>query len=213
MNSTLPDYFSLPVTRFLDDAANNQPAPGGGSVTSMSSAMGCSLIGMAAAYTLGNPRLTSVHQPVAELQRRLAEAQNLFRGFVTEDMEAYLAYHDARNLPADAPADRELRRQTTRAALAVPLQILALASSTLGLADELKDLASRSLLSDLLAGAHLLHGAAHAATANARLNLKQVDDPELARESRTQINRALSNANQRLDSIRSMITRTLDLPI
>ncbi len=213
MNGSLPDYFSLPLTRFLDETAQAQSVPGGGSVAAMSAVLGCSLARMVGAYTLANKKLAHVHQEVAALQQKLADSGRLFRELVAEDMAAYRAYAQARKLSGDSDAEAKQRRQATMAALAVPVEILALCSNTLKHCDSLKDRAAKSLLSDLLAAAHLLRGAAHAAAANARLNLKELDDPELADAHRTQIAAALDHADQHLVSISSAITSALHLPV
>ncbi len=213
MNDSLPDYFSLPLSRFLDETAQAQPVPGGGSVAAMSAALGCSLARMVGAYTLASKKLAHVHPEVAALQQKLADSERLFRELVAEDMAAYLAYAEARKLGGKSDAEIKQRRQATMAALAVPVEILALCANTLKHCDSLKDSASKFLLSDLLAAAHLLRGAAHAAAANARLNLKELDDPELADAHRTQIASALDHADQHLSSISSAITSALDLPV
>jgi len=213
VNDSLPDYFSLPLSKFLDETAQAQPVPGGGSVAAMSAALGCSLARMVGAYTLASKKLADVHEEVAALQKKLADSERLFRELVAEDMAAYQAYAEARKLGGKSDAEIKQRRQATMAALAVPVEILALCANTLKHCDSLKGLASKFLLSDLLAAAHLLRGAAHAAAANARLNLKELDDPELADAHRTQIAAALDHADQHLGAINSAITSTLDLPV
>ncbi|UCG33421.1 MAG: cyclodeaminase/cyclohydrolase family protein [Phycisphaerales bacterium] len=211
MSEPIPDYFDLPLRQFVEDSAAGKPTPGGGSVTSMSAVLGVSLARMAAAYTLGNAKLADVHDRVRELDSRLAEADGLFRRMVVEDMEAYLAYVEARKT-VDTPEFREQRRQATLAVVAVPTEITALASATLKACDELKDVASSYLLSDLLAAAHLLHGACQAAAVNARLNLKNLTDDRLLNTYRAQITGALSHAELHLASIRAAINEKLALP-
>lgn len=211
MSEPIPDYFDLPLKQFVEDSAARKPTPGGGSVTSMSAVLGVSLARMAAAYTLGNSKLAEVHDQVRGLDYRLAEADRLFRRMVVEDMEAYLAYVKARK-EADTPESHEQRRQATFAIVAVPTEIVALASAALKACDELKDLASSYLLSDLLAAAHLLHGAAQAAAVNARLNLKNLADDRLLNTYRAQITGALSHADLHLASIRAAISKRLALP-
>ena len=147
------------------------------------------------------------------MQQKLADSERLFRELVAEDMAAYQAYAQARKLSGDSNAEVKQRRQATMAALAVPVETLALSANTLKHCDSLKDRATKSLLSDLLAAAHLLQGAAHAAAANARLNLKELDDPELADAHRTQIAKALGHADQHLVSISAAITNVLHLPV
>ena len=211
MSDPIPDYFDLPLRQFVEESSARKPTPGGGSVTSMSAVLGVSLARMAAAYTLGNPKLANVHDQVRELDSRLAEADRLFRRMAVEDMEAYLAYDEARKT-ADTPEFREQRMQAILGAVAVPTEIVALASATLKACDELKEVASSYLLSDLLAGAHLLHGAAQAAAVNARLNLKNLTDDRVLNTYRAQIASALSHAEQYLASIRTAISQKLTLP-
>jgi len=213
MADHLPEYFELPLRRFVEDAAARQPTPGGGSVTAMSAVLGCALARMTAAYTLGNDKLAEAHAEVGRLEARLGEAEKLFRGLVFEDMEAYLAYEATRRRAAkDAAQHEKDSKQATLAVLAVPTELVALASAALKACDELKETVSKYLLSDLLAAAHLLHGAALAAAVNARLNLKNVADSHVAETYRSQITKAVSHADRHLSSINSAISQRLSLP-
>ena len=212
MADSLPDYFELPLRRFVEDTEAREPTPGGGSVTAMSAVLGCALARMTAAYTLGNEKLADAHAEVGRLDARLAEAERVFRGLVLEDMEAYLAYEASRRHAAGASPGRQQGKQATLAALAVPTEMVALASTALKTCDELKETISKYLLSDLLAAAHLLHGAAFAAAANARLNLRSVAEARVAETYRTQITSALAHADLHLSSISSAISKKLSLP-
>ena len=129
-----------------------------------------------------------------------------------EDMEAYLAYEASRRHAAGASPGRQQGKQAALAALAVPTEMVALASTALKTCDELKEAVSKYLLSDLLAAAHLLHGAAFAAAANARLNLRSVGEARVAETYRTQITSALAHADLHLSSISSAINKKLSLP-
>jgi formiminotetrahydrofolate cyclodeaminase len=178
----------------------------------MSAVLGCSLARMSTAYMLGDAKSASADSAVGELAARLAGAEKLLRKLVVEDMEAFLAYEAARREAEDSPENQERRRRAALAIVAVPTTIAATASASLRDCDRLKELVSKHLLSDLLAAAYLLHGAAHAAAANARLNIKGLHDQRVAETYRTQVAGALAHADRHLSCINSTITETLSLP-
>ena len=53
-------YCSEPLQVYLDDAAANKPAPGGGSVSACAGALGAALVSMVCNLTLGREKFAAV---------------------------------------------------------------------------------------------------------------------------------------------------------
>lgn len=206
------NYFDQPLRRFCEDTAARQPTPGGGSVAALSAVLGCNVARMVCAYTLANAKLAAAHPSASRIDEKLARCAEMLRRLVAEDMDAYTAYAAAQRDQSAAAETVARRRAATIAAVAVPLEIAVLAASALRACDEVQADASKYLLSDLLAAAHLLCGAAHAAAANARLNLKQVDDDEIRSAYARQLAASLDQADASRESIARGVTTALDLP-
>ena len=79
-----------PVTNFLDELASNAPAPGGGSVASLSGALGAALVSMVCNLTLGKKKYAAVQDDIAAL---VAQSEALRHRLASRD-DAAVFDHD-----------------------------------------------------------------------------------------------------------------------
>ncbi|MDR3077424.1 MAG: cyclodeaminase/cyclohydrolase family protein, partial [Planctomycetota bacterium] len=83
------DLTALTLREFLDQAASDAPAPGGGGVAALAGALGTAMAAMAANFTVGKPKFA---QHDGLMRRALAEMASLgesLRQAVNADAEAF----------------------------------------------------------------------------------------------------------------------------
>ncbi len=176
---------ALPVSDFSSALASDSPAPGGGSASAATGALGAALVAMVVRLTLGKEKYRASWQDLEPLASRLEGARVRLLELVDEDTKAFDAVVAARRLPKDTP---EAVAGRTRAvdeanllATTVPMQTAFFAHEALKSAPLVLEKGNPNAASDAWVAALLLHGAVLGALANVRINLPGVNDPNLSR--------------------------------
>jgi formiminotetrahydrofolate cyclodeaminase len=174
--------WELNAGELLARTASGDPTPGGGSVATMTGALGLGLVCMALEVSARR------RSAAAEVTALLAEARTFLerlKAHPDADVAAFEAYMASLALPKADDAQRaERARATGKAALGATQVPLAAARDLLGalhLAERAAGVAHRSIVSDVGAGAFLLGAAVQATLLNVDINLSSL--PPGARDS------------------------------
>jgi formiminotetrahydrofolate cyclodeaminase len=159
---------------------------------------------MVAAYSAGRAPEPETEPTVAEAAHQLAQADAMLRQLVNEDAAAYRRFAEARKAGDPAELDR-----ATGVALAVPMEIAAVATTALGVLDKLKERWNPNLISDLGVAAVLAEASVQAAAFNVRINLRGGDRADPRGEVREEIERMEKRARELQDSILGYVGRHL----
>jgi methenyltetrahydrofolate cyclohydrolase len=174
---------------FLDQLAANTPAPGGGAVAALHAAEAAALIGMVARYSAG-PRYAA-EAPAIE---RVRSESDLLRAECTDliaaDAAAFGSVAAAYASPKETAEQKAARSAAIAAALITaagpPAAVIAAAARLLDLAEALRAIGNRSVLSDVAAAAEAIRAAAATAQVNVEVNLAGMTDAA-AREQYSQV--------------------------
>jgi methenyltetrahydrofolate cyclohydrolase len=190
-------YLDEPLQHFLDDLASSKAAPGGGSASALSGALGAALASMVARLTLGKANYAAV-QP--EIEQLLQETENLrqrFQQLMQEDIDAYGKLSTSFKLPRGTPEESEKRSQAIQtqlvAAALVPLEIVESAAKLLQFWRRIAEIGNATLLSDMATGSMLASSAAAGAAGMVRVNLRTMKDLALVNELTNRLNLALDD--------------------
>lgn len=173
---------------FRDRTASDAPTPGGGSVAMVTAANGVGLVLMALRISARRPDADALAlAPLIEAgERRLEE----FSGFADADIAVFQQFMAAMKLPRQTEEEKAERRRTIReatvSATEVPLNAAQSTLEALDLARQAAGVVHTNILSDVAAGAALLHAALTAVLYNVDVNLKGLrDDPNAADYARS----------------------------
>jgi formiminotetrahydrofolate cyclodeaminase len=171
-------FRELTLAEFSARLAGPEPAPGGGSASAVSAALGASLVAMVATLSQGRPRYAqheALHAVALPAAKQLAD--ELFE-LADEDARAYAACAFALKLPREAFADKEFRdaqvRASARVAAEVPLRAVERCREVLVWAEALAGRSNVNASSDLRVAALLAEAAGHGAAENVLVNLPLV---------------------------------------
>lgn len=154
-------YYNKSIKRYLDDLAARIPAPGGGSASALTAALGASLISMVVNFTIGKPRYLKFEK---ELKNTLASSEKLrkeFLNLVDLDVVAY-------------------KSKDMRKALNVPFMLARLCFEAVKLCPPLVKKSNIYLISDVAVAVVLLESAFTSAFFNVEINLKYLKDEKLS---------------------------------
>ena len=176
-------YADSDIREYLEDAASDKPAPGGGSISALTGALASSMSEMAANFTVGKDRYADVEDRVRNCLRRLELSRGKLLTLMESDVEAYTAVNEAYDMPRGTDEEKNHRRETIQEALKeammVPFNVMQQCANVAEASAELVDIANRNLLTDVGVSAILAEAACSAARLNVDINIKYLKDQSL----------------------------------
>ena len=206
----MDDLAELRVERFLNQLADRSPTPGGGGATALVGALGCALARMVATYSIGDKTEQTVRARVEAVLTRLHRADELTRALITQDAVAYNAMTEAARAARKDPSARSAFEETVLAAIAVPMEMAALASNALAAMDELKVITGKYMLSDLGISAVLADATVRAARYTVHVNVPELADDTRRAAILSEIDRIMENSARLCESIERFVQSRLE---
>lgn len=189
------------VTDFINEVNSPSPAPGGGSVSALVGALGCSLIAM---YThLSVTKKKFKEAPVAiqtEFDNRMQELQssiNNFLKYIDQDTEVYNTVMAAYKLPKDSDEDKTKRNEAIydaiEQAIASPMVMMEEGVSILQQLNNMLPYGNINATSDFAVGVILLDAAVQGAGLNVKINLSSARE-QVSIENEAKMNKLLKQS-------------------
>jgi len=163
-------YANESLKKYLDDLAARLPAPGGGSAAALNAALGASLISMVTNFTLGKPKYAAYQKELAGI---LANSEKLRKEFLNLTDADIVAFNSG----------------NSRDSLNVPFMLARLCFEAIKLCLPLTKKGNANLITDVAVAAVLLESAFTSAYFNVDINLKIIDDKELTKSIRKELDK------------------------
>ncbi|MCK4463084.1 MAG: cyclodeaminase/cyclohydrolase family protein [Candidatus Omnitrophica bacterium] len=179
-------YLNETLKKYLNDLASNKPAPGGGSASAVTAALGVSLLLMVANFTTGK-KYEKVESTIKKIIRQLSNYKKKLELLTDKDIEVYKKVDSALKLPI-SPKRSTLLETALKNAAKVPLKICETSHLALKNVPLLLKKGNENLLTDVECGALFLKSAFAAAKINVDINLKYINDKKFARHIRRKLN-------------------------
>ncbi len=164
----------LSIEEFTEITASSAPAPGGGSISALSSSLGAALGEMVISLTKGD-----------DLKEEKEKLDTLRKGFLTlmeKDTEAFNKVSKALKMPRSTEEEKEKRNKAKESALKdatlVPMEVLKKSGEAISLLESILDKVNPNVLSDIGVGAKMLTGGIDGAYLNVIINLSWIKDEE-----------------------------------
>lgn len=203
----------MTLTGFVDTAASDAPAPGGGSVSALAGALGAALTSMVCALTLGKKKYADVQDLAAAAEKQALALKDRYLDVIDRDTEAFNAVSAVFAMPKETDADKAARRAAMQAALklctATPVEMMELAVEVLRMIDTVSGKLNASAASDLGCAVLAMKSAIQGAWLNVLINVGGIDDAAFAKEAREKGERMLSEALPLADRLFGEIENSL----
>ena len=184
-------YCSEPLQVYLDDAAADKPAPGGGSVSACAGALGAALVSMVCSLTRGREKFAGVETEIVTLAEASEAARGRLEQLLQEDTTAYNGVITAYRMPKVTAEEQAARSQAIQDGLIiaadVPLEICRVAVEVCRLAKVAAGLGNPQAVTDAGIGAILGEAAVVGAALNVRINLGSIEDCDYTNAAAAQI--------------------------
>ena len=203
----------MTLAGFVDTAASDAPAPGGGSVSALEGALGAALTSMVCALTLGRKKYADVQELAAAAEKQALALKDRYLDVIDRDTEAFNAVSAVFAMPKETDADKAARRAAMQAALklctATPVEMMELAVEALRMIDTVSGKLNASAASDLGCAVLAMKSAIQGAWLNVLINVGGIDDAAFAKEAREKGERMLSEALPLADRLFGEIENSL----
>jgi formiminotetrahydrofolate cyclodeaminase len=202
-----------PVTNFLDELASNAPAPGGGSVASLSGALGAALVSMVCNLTLGKKGYEEVQDDISDLLAKSEALRQELTGLLEADVAAYTGYSQAAKMPRETDEQKAERAEAMQAALKVatdvPLRIAEAAVKVMDLCMPAAEKGNKWAVSDAGVAVLMAEAALRSAALNVLINLGSLKDQAFVAERRAKLESLLAGKGVMRDEIYDYVVSKL----
>jgi glutamate formiminotransferase/formiminotetrahydrofolate cyclodeaminase len=169
---------NLTLVGFCDLLSTDAPAPGGGSVAALCTAMSGALTAMVSNLTVDKKGYEKVKDKVFELAEQAQAIKDKAIQGIDKDTDAFNLMMDAMRMPKKTDEDIAARNakmeETTQKAILVPLETLELSLTAVELAQQVAAVGNTNALSDAGVSALTALAGAKAAYYNILINLKSI---------------------------------------
>ncbi len=181
----------MKITDFLEELGSNSPAPGGGSISALSGALGGALTAMVCRLTVDNSKYAEVQ---SEIQAILAEADRLsakLTNCVDADTEAFNQVMAAYKLPKATDAEKAARSEAIQKAMQhaadLPLGVAECCLKVLAMSGRVLKIGNANAASDAAVAGLMAHAGLHGALYNVKINLGSIKDEKFVANTQTKV--------------------------
>jgi len=177
----------LKVEEFLAEVNSASPAPGGGSVSALSSSLGVGLLRMVGHLTIPKKKFLKLDEEIQEEFEGIFESLEYYleqlKGLIDKDTEAFNQIMAAFRLPKETEEDKKYRsgkiEEATVVAIEVPGEVARTGRLVLASLEVLYQYGNKNCLSDLGVSGLLLHTTIVGAVMNMKINLSGISCNDL----------------------------------
>lgn len=168
--------------KFMTELASKSPAPGGGSASALSGALGAALVCMVCELTIGKEKYKEVEDAMKRILNEASGLKEKFLTLVEEDEDAFNRVMAGYKLPKETDEEKQKRRQEIQIALKgateVPLEVIRQSKKMLELAVVCAEKGNVNSVSDAGVAAIQAQAASQGALYNVLINLGSIKDEE-----------------------------------
>ena len=183
----------LTLKQFLEKTANNEPVPGGGSISALHGAVAAALTEMLANITIGKKNYSAVEETMKLNATKASALRTKFLTDIDRDAEAYNLVFQAFRLPKDTDEQKVLRsekiQEATKVAAMVPMEVAERAFELLDLISETTRKSNKNAITDGCVAMMTCRTAVLGALLNVRINLASIKDERFVKELSEKCNR------------------------
>lgn len=174
------ELVQLSAADFAAAVAQKTPVPGGGGVAAYVATLAAALGEMVIHFTVGKKTYAAYEDALLEHFNALQDLYTRALAGVEADGTAFEALSRAYKLPKDDPHKEEELAEASAMAIKPNEQLLYLSSDLMDILEELAQMGSKLLMSDVAVAAALTRAVAHAAAVNVYINAGSLREEERA---------------------------------
>jgi formiminotetrahydrofolate cyclodeaminase len=201
------------LTEFLDALASSAPAPGGGSVSALSGALGAALVSMVCNLTLGKKKYADVQDDIEALVAQSEALRQELTDLLEADVKAYTGVSQAYKLPRQTPEEKAARsaaiQEALKQATMPPMQIAETCVKVLDLCTPAAEKGNVYAVSDAGVAALMAEAGLRSAALNVLININAIKDKAFSEEMGAKLDGLLEGKPALKDQIYDLVVEKL----
>jgi formiminotetrahydrofolate cyclodeaminase len=198
---------------FAAELAAKKPVPGGGGAAALTGALGTALNSMVVNYSLGKKKLLQFEEQHMDILSRAEELRIKMLNLVEKDAESFEPLSKAYVMPKETEQEQALKEETLqkclKTACEAPLETLTLSYEGILLHEELIEICTKTIVSDVGVGIQCLKAAINSAYLNVLINLNSITDEEYVTANMESSKKLLQDGNKKADEVYERVVEIL----
>jgi glutamate formiminotransferase/formiminotetrahydrofolate cyclodeaminase len=191
----------MDLRQFANETASESPAPGGGSISAYTGALGVSLGVMVANLSSHKRGWDDQWELYSDWAEKGMKIQKELLAMVDEDTNAFNKIMDAFGLPKSTDSEKAARKEAistaTRNAIEVPFKVMELCLNSMEVMKAMADIGNPNSVTDAAVGALCARTGVEGAFLNVRVNCKDFDDQVF-------VDQMINSGNQILEQAKTL---------
>lgn len=200
---------SQSCTEFCEALASKHSVPGGGGASAYVGALGAALVSMVAHISSGKGDAILYERDIEDMLKEAQTIQTNLLRLVDDDAQAFSKLSHAYTLAKDDPQRTEALEAGMREALEPPLTMMNEIAKTVKLLEDILQISSATIISDVGCSASLCAGAMQAAALSVFANTQGMQDRMYADEVNETCSSILDTYLPRAEKIYKKVMHTL----
>lgn len=173
---------------FADLLASKEAVPGGGGAAALVGALGVALNSMVANFSIGKKKFIDIEDKHRDIINRGYELKDELIELIDRDAENFLPLSKAYGIKATTDEEKAEKEEVLQSALKVacsaPVRMVECIYESILLHEELVEISSKLIISDVGVGVQCLKAALYSAQLNVVININSIKDEEYTSEVR-----------------------------
>ena len=199
---------------FAEELASKKPVPGGGGAAAMVAALGAALNTMVANFSYGKKKFIDIKDKHEELIKRGEILRVKLIDLVNKDAEVFEPLSRAYVMPSNTDEEKALKNKTLQRylieACSAPMETLEFSYDAILLHEEILDISSKNIISDVGVWVQFLKAALNSAYLNVLINLNSMDDEDYVRGQRDKAEKLVDRGTKVADEVYQKVLTVLN---
>jgi formiminotetrahydrofolate cyclodeaminase len=190
---------------FTDALSSKEAVPGGGGAAALVGALGVALNSMVANFSIGKKKFIDVEDKHRDILNRGYELKNELIDLIDRDAENFLPLSKAYGIKASTEEEKankeEVLQNALKVACSAPVNMVECIYESILLHQELVDISSKLIISDVGVGVQCLKAALFSAQLNVIININSIKDEEYTKEIREETEAMVEKGSKVADEV------------
>jgi formiminotetrahydrofolate cyclodeaminase len=190
---------------FADLLASKEAVPGGGGAAALVGALGVALNSMVANFSIGKKKFIDIEDKHRDIINRGYELKDELIELIDKDAENFLPLSKAYGIKAITDKEKSEKEIVLQNALKIacssPMNMVECIYESILLHEELVDISSKLIISDIGVGVQCLKAALYSAQLNVVINVNSIKDEEYTKEVREKTESMVEKGSRIADEV------------
>lgn len=199
---------------FAFELSSKKPVPGGGGAAALTGSVGVALNMMVANFSKGKRKFIQFEKQHEDILKKGDELRIELLNLVEKDAINFEPLSKAYTMPSSTAEEKVIKEKEMQKCLKdacnAPVETMELVFEGIKLHEELLDIASVTIISDIGVGVQMLKAALNSAYLNVLININSISDEKYVNDIKKGCKSILDSGNEKADEIYEKVLKILN---